>query len=160
MAAITFSAGAWRFLETECGFRQENKTLAFNVYFLSNARLENKCSRGKSFQTVRSMETPLDSDLKDIASTPPTFENTAIEYTQYFDIFALNPKLGDVFRFFVAQPYISFSYSAIEQRQCYGSIHYSPQSDIATITFHSGCLFVNQYESDVPTPSLHDRESF
>lgn len=89
------------------------------------------------------METLLDSDLKDTASTLPLFENTAIEYTEDFNISALNPKSGDVFRFFIAERYISFSYKAIEQGQCYGSIHYSPQSDIAAIAFHSGCLFVN-----------------
>jgi hypothetical protein len=65
----------------------------------------------------------------------------AIEYAPGFDFQSLDPKIGNMFRFFVDQKYIAPTHPPIAERELYGSTYYAPHSDLAAMVRHFGCLF-------------------
>lgn len=67
----------------------------------------------------------------------------AIEYTPNFVLYDLQPNIGQLFHFYVPQRFISLTHQPVIDRVIYGSPHYSPESDIATVVMHSGCLFLD-----------------
>jgi hypothetical protein len=66
---------------------------------------------------------------------------TAMEYVPGFDFQSLEPKVGNMFRFYIGQRYISPMHPPIAERELYGCTYYAPQSDLAAMAMHFGCLF-------------------
>ena len=72
----------------------------------------------------------------------------AFEYVPYFDMRSLRPVPGETVHVYVPERFISFAHPPIADRNLYGWVHYSPDSDIAAMIFHSGILFVDQRSKD------------
>ena len=70
-------------------------------------------------------------------------EMTAIEYSPFFNVADLNPSIGMTYRIFVDQRFISFMHPPVMDKKLYGFIHYSPESDLAAVIMHTGCLFTD-----------------
>ncbi|OHT07423.1 hypothetical protein TRFO_24380 [Tritrichomonas foetus] len=66
-----------------------------------------------------------------------------IEYHEGFSIQSLHPQIGEIIQIFVSHLYISFQYPPVRDNKVFGSIYYTPNSDIAAIALHSGCLFIH-----------------
>lgn len=67
----------------------------------------------------------------------------SIQYSENFQINSLKPQIGQIFQIFVSHLYLKFQHTPIAEQLVYGSTFYSPDSDIAAIIFHSGCLFIH-----------------
>lgn len=71
----------------------------------------------------------------------PSTEITSINYSLFFNVADLNPKIGMTYRIFVDQRFISFMHPPVIDRRLSGFIHYSPESDLVAVIMHTGCLF-------------------
>lgn len=78
---------------------------------------------------------------EDIINSPN--EITAIEYSLFFNIADLNPSIGMTYRIFVDQRFISYMHPPVIDKKIYGFMHYSPESDLAAVIMHTGCLFAD-----------------
>lgn len=74
----------------------------------------------------------------------------SINYDDQFNFNSLDPEVGQIFQIYVSHRYISFHYPPIEENCVYGSTFYAPQSDLAAIIFHSGCLFIHAKLKTMP----------
>lgn len=64
----------------------------------------------------------------------------AIEYDTSFKWDDLNPKIGNIFRFFIDQNFFRPSHKPIQEKQIYGSTYNTPTSDLVCMAMHFGCL--------------------
>ena len=78
------------------------------------------------------------------------FEEYAIEYVPGRYLTSLNPSIGHIFKVFIPECYISFNNKHISKQDLYGLTYYAPKSDLAAISVHTGCLFINPKMKNVP----------
>ena len=85
---------------------------------------------------------------KDLSLDDRVSPFAAFEYIPYFDIRTLKPTPGEAVHVFIPERFISFTHPPIADRELFGRDHYSPDSDLAAIVFHSGILFVDPRSKD------------
>ena len=79
----------------------------------------------------------------------------SIYFEPNFDINSLNPQVGDIFRFYIPNKYFLYSYQPLSDRKVYGFTHYSPNSDIAVMSAHFGCLFQKHTRKPRPKSDIN-----
>ena len=67
--------------------------------------------------------------------------NSSLEYKPGFDLEPLHPSIGDIFRIFIPERFFLLSNSTIVDRLITGTTFYTPDSDMASIAVHCGCIF-------------------
>lgn len=71
-----------------------------------------------------------------------------LEYTSNLNFGCMNLCPGQAVHVYVDSHYISFKHPSIADRVVYGRCHYSPDSDISAVIWHSGVLFVDSEAKD------------
>lgn len=76
---------------------------------------------------------------------PATFDTgvIAIEYTYPFDVQKLEPRVGNIYRFFIHEKFFVLTHPPIAERGLYGCTYYAPHSDLTAIAMHFGCIFTS-----------------
>jgi hypothetical protein len=82
------------------------------------------------------------------SALPSVSGDEAVEYVPFLTFTGLDPFVGQTMDIFVHSRFISFSHAPIADRKLYGSVHYSPDSDLAAVVMHSGVLFVSAKARD------------
>lgn len=89
------------------------------------------------------------------SSKIPSFDNTALEYSLSFSVLDLSPSYGMKYTIFIDQRFISYMHLPVLDRRIFGFINYSPQSDLAAVVMHTGCLFPDDDPNSKETTHRH-----